>query len=89
MKLVVLSSALLLSLSIGSTARALEFRTPVAKQLFACESKNLSRVAHGTDRTAGDATSIAQPGACCQTQPRCAQFLATRSVHKPQLDPRT
>lgn len=85
MKLIVLSSALLLSLSIGSTARALEFRTPVAKQLFACESKNLTRVAYGADRTA----SLAQPGACCQTQPRCAQFLATRSVHKPQLDPRT
>lgn len=84
MKFALLSITLLLST--GSAAPALEFRSPVTKQLFACESKNLSRVAQ---RGAGDASPTAQPGACCQDQLRCAQFLATRSVLKPQLDPRT
>ena len=84
MKFAVLSTVLLLST--GSAAHALEFRSPVTKQLFACESNNLTRVAH---RVAGDAAPTARPGACCQSQLRCAQFLATRSVLKPQLDPRT
>lgn len=88
MKFAVLSIALLLST--GSAASALEFRSPVTQQLFACDSKNLTRVAQ---RDAGDAARlphrIAQPGACCRDRLRCGQFLATRSVLKPQLDPRT
>lgn len=88
MKFAVLSIALLLST--GSAASALEFRSPVTQQLFACDSKNLSRVAQsGVGDTAPIARQVAQPGACCRDRLRCAQFLATRSVLKPQLDPRT
>ena len=88
MKFAVLSIALLLST--GSAASALEFRSPVPQQLFACDSKNLSRVAQpNTGDTARLPQRIAQPGACCRDKLRCGQFLATRSVLKPQLDPRT
>lgn len=89
MKFVVLSAALTFLLSTGSAAHAFEFRAPVTQQLFACESKNLTRTAHRTDLGADEVAVLAQLGACCQTQLRCAQFLATRSVHKPRLDPRT
>ena len=84
MKFALMAAALLLST--GSSAGAIEFRSPVAKQLFACASKNLSRVAARAPRELAQAD---EPGACCQGQLRCAQFLATRSVLKPQLDPRT
>ena len=88
MKFAVLSIALLLST--GSAASALEFRSPVTQQLSACDSRNLTRVAQrGTDDTARLPHQIAQPGACCRDRLRCGQFLATRSVLKPQLDPRT
>lgn len=81
MKFAMLAAALLLST--GSSAGALEFRSPVVKHLFACDSKNLSRVA----ARPGAAPDV--PGACCLGELRCAQFLATRSILKPQLDPRT
>lgn len=59
-------------------AHAFEHRTPVAKQSYACEAKGVIRVAAKADS-----------GECCVGQLRCVQYLATRSIIKPELSPRT
>lgn len=71
--------AAVLTLPMGFAAHAFEHRAPIAKQLFACGQSGLMRVA----------ASVAKDGDCCVGQLRCTQFLATRSILKPDLDPRT
>jgi len=64
-------------ISIGS-ACAVEYRTPVTKQLFTCAATGLSRVA----------IRVA-PEPCCEGRLKCAQFLSTGGVLKTMRDPRT
>ena len=64
-------------ISVGS-AMAVEYRTPVAKQLFTCASAGLSRVA-----------LQGAPEPCCEGRLKCAQFLSTGGVLKAMRDPRT
>jgi hypothetical protein len=71
-------AALALTLLTVGPAMALEYRTPVAKQLFTCAATGLSRVA-----------LQAAPEPCCEGRLRCAQFLATGGVLKSMRDPRT
>lgn len=67
-----------MTLSMGFTAQAFERRAPIAEPLYAC-AKGISRVAAAEVR----------PGHCCEGQLSCTQFLATRSILKRELDPRT
>lgn len=61
---------------VGS-ALAVEYRTPVTKQLFTCAGGSMSRVALRTS-----------PARCCDGRLRCAEFLSTTGVLKPVRDPR-
>ena len=62
----------------SASAMAMEYRVPVAKQLFTCVTNGVSRVATQTSL---------QP--CCTRELKCAQFLSTTSVLRPIRDPRT
>lgn len=70
--------AAMLTLPMGFAAQAFEHRAPVAIPLYAC-GKGITRIA----------TVEANPGQCCEGQLSCTQFLATRSILKPERDPRT
>lgn len=71
--------AAVMTLPMGFAAQAFEHRAPVANPLYACGQKGITRVA----------TVDANPGQCCEGQLSCTQFLATRSILKPERDPRT
>ncbi len=71
--------AAMMTLPMGLAAQAFEHRAPIAQPLYACAQRGLTRVA----------TVDANPGRCCEGQLSCTQFLATRSILKPDLDPRT
>ncbi len=71
-------AAAALSLLLSSPAGAVEFQTPVTKQLYTCTKPGLSRVAMATD-----------PTPCCDGQLRCAQFLSTTGVLHTSRNPRT
>jgi len=68
---------LILLVSIGS-AMAVEYRTPVTKQLFTCAAEGWSRVAMPTT-----------PEPCCEGRLKCAEFLSTGGVLRSVRDPRT
>ena len=68
----------LLTLPTTLNARTFEHRTPAAKQLYACGTGGAMRVAAKADS-----------GGCCIGQLRCVQYLATRSIVRPRLNPRT
>ena len=68
----------LLTLPTAFNARAFEHRPPTAKQSYACETRGLMRVA-----------TKAVSGECCVGQLRCVQYLATRSIIKPGVNPRS
>ena len=76
MRLGLLIASLLLPMAFQ--ARAFEHRTPVAKQSYACETRGVVRIAAKVDS-----------GECCVGQLRCVQYLATRSIIKPEPSPRT
>ena len=59
-------------------AGAVEFQTPVTKQLYTCAKPGLSRVAMTTD-----------PAPCCDGQLRCAQFLSTTGMLQTRRTSRT
>jgi len=67
--------ALALTLTMAGSAAAVEYRTPVTKQLFTCATPGVSRVD--------------LPAPCCDGQLKCAQFLSTTGVLKQARDPRT
>ncbi len=67
-----------LALAFMGSAMAVEYRTPVTKQLFTCAGGGVSRVA-----------APETPAPCCEGQLRCAQFLSTTGILKPMRDPRT
>lgn len=71
--------AAMMAFPISFAAQAFEHHAPIAQPLYACAQRNLTRVA----------TVDANPGRCCEGQLSCTQFLATRSILKPDLDPRT
>ena len=71
-------AAIVLTLCCVGSTMAVEYRTPVAKQLYTCAAAGLSRVA----------IQVA-PESCCDGRLRCAQFLSTGGVLKPMRDPRT
>ena len=73
----ILASAALASL-FGLPAEAVEFQTPVTKQLYTCAKPGLSRVAMTTD-----------PAPCCDGQLKCAQFLSTTGILHTSRNPRT
>ena len=73
-----LLAAATLALLLGSPAGAVEFQTPVTKQLYTCTKPGLSRVAMTTD-----------PAPCCDGQLKCAQFLSTTGVLHTSRNPRT
>jgi hypothetical protein len=77
----VLAALIMSVLSLGS-ATAVEYRTPVTKQLFTCAAHSVLRISTG---------SVALPGfaPCCDGQLKCAQFLSTTGIHKMLRDPRT
>lgn len=68
-----------MTLTTGFAAQAFEHRAPVAEPLYACGRGSITRIA----------AVDAKPGQCCEGQLSCTQFLATRSILKPDLDPRT
>lgn len=70
--------AAILTLATAFGAQAFEHRTPAARQLHACGPKSVVKVASKVDSAE-----------CCVGQLRCTQYLATRSIIKPKLDPRT
>lgn len=69
-----------LTFTMAGSAIAVEYRTPVTKQLFTCAAPGLSRV--GLSRV-----GLSAP--CCDGQLKCAQFLSTTGVLKTARDPRT
>ncbi len=71
-------AAFALILFSGSSTMAVEYRTPVTKQLFTCAAESVSRVV---------AQAMSAP--CCDGQLKCAQFLSTTGVLKSIRDPRT
>lgn len=71
--------AAVMTLPMGFAAQAFEHRAPIAQPLYVCGQGGLTRVA----------ASVAKDGDCCVGQLSCTQFLATRSILKPDLDPRT
>ena len=76
-----MKTGLLIALMLLPTAfqaRAFEHRTPVAKQSYACETKGVVRIA-----------AKVNSGECCVGRLRCVQYLATRSIIKPEPIPRT
>lgn len=68
---------LIVLVSVGS-AVAVEYRTPVTKQLFTCAAEGWSRVAMATT-----------PEPCCDGRLKCAEFLSTGGVLRSVRDPRT
>lgn len=70
------TSAIILCMT--GAAAAVEYRTPVTKQLFTCATSGLTRVA-----------ASSPPAACCEGQLKCAQFLSTTGVLQPWRHPRT
>ena len=62
---------------VGS-ALAVEYRTPVTKQLFTCAGGSMSRV-----------VMQAIPARCCDGRLRCAEFLSTTGMLRSVRDPRT
>lgn len=70
------------TLALAFSAHAVEYRTPVTKQLYTCATTGVSRVA---------ATNVPSPtpAPCCDGQLKCAQYLSTTGILKPQRDPRT
>jgi len=74
---IMLAAAAMTLVSVGS-AMAVEYRTPVTKQLFTCATAGLSRVV----------LQVA-PEPCCEGRLKCAQFLSTGGVLKSMRDPRT
>lgn len=71
-------AVILLSLVPVGFAVAVEYRTPVTKQLFTCSAEGLSRVAMPL-----------APEPCCEGRLRCAEFLSTSGVLRSVRDPRT
>ena len=71
-------AAVALVLVFGSPVGAVEFQSPVTKQLYTCARPGLSRVAMTTD-----------PAPCCDGQLRCAQFLSTTGILHTSRNPRT
>ena len=59
-------------------AGAVEFQTPITKQLYTCARPGLQRVAMTTN-----------PAPCCDGQLRCAQFLSTTGMLRNHRIPRT
>ena len=76
MKTVLAAAALVLVF--GSPVGAVEFQSPVTKQLYTCAKPGLSRVVMTTD-----------PAPCCDGQLRCAQFLSTTGILHTSRNPRT
>ena len=76
MKTVLASASL--ALLLGSPAIAVEFQSPVTKQLYTCAKPGLSRIAMTT-----------HPAPCCDGQLKCAQFLSTTGILHTSRDPRT
>ena len=62
-------AAAALTLISGFSASAIEFQTPVMRQLYTCASPGVSRVAM---------PAVAAP--CCDGQLKCPQFLSTTGV---------
>jgi hypothetical protein len=62
----------------AAPASAIEFRTPVARQLYTCAGPGLSRVALQTE-----------PAPCCEGQLKCPQFLSTQGIINNRRVPRT
>lgn len=71
-------AALAIGIAMMGPASAIEYRTPVTKQLFTCAKPGVSRVA-----------VAAGPAACCEGQLRCAEYLATTDVKKSLRSRRT
>ncbi|MBC7799248.1 MAG: hypothetical protein H7Z10_01385 [Gemmatimonadaceae bacterium] len=71
-------AALAVTLLSTGAAVAVEYRTPVTKQLFTCASGGVSRIAMTED-----------PAPCCEGQLKCAQYLATTGTLRIVRDPRT
>ena len=71
-------AAVALTLVLVSPVSAVEFQTPVTKQLYTCAKPGLSRVAMTTD-----------PAPCCDGQLKCAQFLSTTGILHASRNPRT
>ena len=71
-------AVVLMVLGVVGPAMAVEYRTPVTKQLYTCASEGWTRVAM-------PATS--EP--CCEGRLKCAEFLSTGGVLKSLRDPRT
>lgn len=59
-------------------AGAVEFQTPITKQLYTCAKPGLQRVA-----------MTSEPAPCCDGQLRCAQFLSTTGILQNRRIPRT
>ncbi len=59
-------------------AGAVEFQTPITKQLYTCAKPGLQRV-----------VMMAEPAPCCEGQLRCAQFLSTAGILQNRRIPRT
>jgi len=59
-------------------AGAVEFQTPITKQLYTCAKPGLQRVA-----------MTAEAAPCCDGQLRCAQFLSTAGILQNRRIPRT
>lgn len=76
MRTVLVTAGLIAAVAAGAGAQAVELRSPVTKQLYTC-AQGVSRV------------SLQTLAPCCEGQMRCAQFLSTTGVLKPQRDPRT
>ena len=81
MKTVLLTAVAILGLA--GSANAVEFRTPVTKQLYTCAAPGVSRVADLRDQ-AGH-----RPAPCCVGKMKCAQFLSTTGIFRTLRDPRT
>lgn len=71
-------AVMLMILGFVGPTLAVEYRTPVTKQLYTCASEGWSRVAMPVT-----------PEPCCEGRLKCAEFLSTGSVLRSLRDPRT
>lgn len=71
-------AVMLIILSVVGSAMAVEYRTPVTKQLYTCAYEGWTRVAMRTT-----------PEPCCEGRLKCAEFLSTSGVLRALRDPRT
>ena len=70
------------TLALAFSAHAVEYRTPVTKQMYTCSAAGVSRVAATSAPPAATAP-------CCDGPLKCAEYLSTTGILKPQRDPRT